>query len=324
MTTTAIEVRPAGEIVAGQPPQFSRDQVDLLKRTVCLGSTDDEFRLFLHVAERSGLDPFARQIHAVKRWSAEQKRETMAIQTGIDGYRLIADRTGKYAGNDDAEYGPPSTESGVEVPEWARVTVHKLVAGEARAFSATARWREYRQTKRDGGLTRMWAQMPYLMLAKCAEALALRKAFPAELSGLYTHEEMAQADNEPVAPVRARPVEAAADPVPQEANGNGHSRPQQATRPAPDQEPEPGPEPQGEPEPAPTEPTADAPEVCLQFHGERDAEWKKALAAAGFAWVEAKHSYRAPVTEQAVKFAKSCVAQCGAQVKWHRIPEPVQ
>ena len=194
------------------PIVYTADQVDLLKRTICHGSSDDEFRLFLHVAQRSGLDPFARQIHAVKRWDSQARRETMSIQTGIDGYRLIADRTERYAGNDEAIYGPDVEDGLITVPTWASVTVHKLVGGQARPFTACARWREYRQTKKDGGPTRMWAQMPYLMLAKCAEALALRKAFPAELSGLYTHEEMAQADNSPPGPiVEQRPPQAAAE-----------------------------------------------------------------------------------------------------------------
>lgn len=113
----------------------------------------------------------------------------MTIQTGIDGYRLIADRTGLYAGNDDAIYEGKDDSHPIK----ATVTVRKIVHGEARAFTASARWSEYAQSF-NGKPADMWKKFPYLMLAKCAEALALRKAFPQELSGLYTHEEMQQAD----------------------------------------------------------------------------------------------------------------------------------
>jgi hypothetical protein len=111
----------------------------------------------------------------------------MGIQTGIDGYRVVADRTGLLAGISD----PTHTEAdGAKYPLTASVTVKKLLPnGSIADFTATARWSEYNA----GGP--MWTKMPYLMLGKCAEALALRKAFPADLSGIYTSEEMAQADN---------------------------------------------------------------------------------------------------------------------------------
>lgn len=191
--TTALEIRPGGEIA--QLHQFNREQIDLLKRTVCNGSTDDEFKLFLHVAQKSGLDPFARQIHAVKRWDSKARRETMVIQTGIDGYRLIADRTGDYVGQDDAEFGEIIDDDGTMAPQSATVTVYKWVHGEARAFTKTAWWDEYAQRTKEGKLTAMWRDRPRGQLSKCAESLALRAAFPADLSGLYTHEEMQQADN---------------------------------------------------------------------------------------------------------------------------------
>lgn len=160
---------------------FSREKVELIKRTICVGGTDDELALFLYTCKRTGLDPLARQIYAVKRAGK------MAIQTGIDGYRLIADRTGNLAGISDYLF---DSEEG-KTPGKATVTVKKLLEGGTIAdFTATARWGEYCA----GGP--MWTKMPYLMLGKCAEALALRKAFPADLSGVYTTEEMAQADNE--------------------------------------------------------------------------------------------------------------------------------
>lgn len=171
---------------------LTREKIDLIKQTVAKGATDLELDLFLHACKRTGLDPLMKQVYAIKRWNSVDKRDTLTFQTGIDGYRLIADRTGCYAGSSDAEY--EVNDEGF--PAVARVTVTKLVGGMPCQFSASARWTEYCQKTKDGQVTAMWHKMPFLMLAKCAEALALRKAFPAELSGVYTHEEMMQADVE--------------------------------------------------------------------------------------------------------------------------------
>ena len=179
------------EITHPESGGWSQPQIDLLKRTICKGATDDELALFVHICKRSGLDPFSKQIYAVKRWSEQDKREIMSLQTGIDGYRTIAQRTGEYAGNDEPIY-----DSEVNThPNKATVRVYRLIKGIKCCFSATARWDEYKQAKKDGKLNSFWVRMPYLMLAKCAEALALRKAFPAELAVIYTHDEMGQADN---------------------------------------------------------------------------------------------------------------------------------
>lgn len=164
---------------------FTEEKVALLKRTICKGSTDDEFALFVSQCKRTGLDPFAKQIHAVKRWDKKANREIMQVQVGIDGYRLIAERTGLYAGNDDPVF------DNEDQPRKATVTVYKLVGGVRCPFTASARWEQYYPGDKQGF---MWNRMPHLMLGKCAEALALRKAFPAELSGLYTSEEMEQAN----------------------------------------------------------------------------------------------------------------------------------
>lgn len=179
------------------------EAIQLIKDTVARGTSDAELQLFLYTAKRTGLDPLLKQIHCIKRWNGKEQRETMAIQTGIDGYRLIASRTGELAGISDPVY---VEENGF--PLTATVTVTRLVMGNRCDFTASSRWNEYAAMK-DGKPMAMWAKMPFLMLGKCAEALALRKAFPAELSGLYTHEEMAQADNE----ARAEKMNRLSDPT---------------------------------------------------------------------------------------------------------------
>jgi phage recombination protein Bet len=170
--------------IAAQSKQpYSQEQIELIKNTVAKGATNDELKLFFVIAARTGLDVFTKQIHFVKRGGQG------TIQTGIDGYRAIAERTKTLAGIDDAEYDSEDQAH----PKKASVTVYRLIEGQKVSFSASARWDEYVP---QAGQDFMWKKMPYLMLGKVAEALALRKAFPNDLSGLYTHEEMEQAGSE--------------------------------------------------------------------------------------------------------------------------------
>lgn len=168
----------------------TEDQIQLLKNTVCRGATDDEFGLFMTVATRMGLDPFMRQIHAVQRWDPQLERKVMSIQVGIDGYRLMAERSGVYKGQEGPFW---CAEDGVWRDVWlastapvaAKVVVWRT--DKPLPFVATALWSSYVQTvkHKDGsfGVNAMWSKHGPGQLAKCAEALAFRKAFPVEIGG---------------------------------------------------------------------------------------------------------------------------------------------
>lgn len=178
------------------PITVTDDQLALIKKTIAQGASDEELRLFLFDCKRQGVHPLDRLLHFTKRGG----RYTPI--TSIDLMRTRAAETGECAGIDDAtfDHGSP--------PSWARITVYRLTNGQRYPYTATARWVEYYPGDAQGV---MWRKMPHTMLAKCAEALALRKAFPKQLSGLYAAEEMHQADREE--PVRSRRTERAASPV---------------------------------------------------------------------------------------------------------------
>ncbi|NIH70514.1 phage recombination protein Bet [Auritidibacter ignavus] len=167
---------------------FNDMQVAALKQLGVQANNPADIQVFFHQAKATGLDPFKREIYMITR----KGRPT--IQTGIDGFYKIADRVSRATGGtwgitetlwcgQDGQWVDVWLQSGP--PAAAKVTVERNGA----KFTTVAVFSEYQA---EGPL---WQKMPARMIAKCAEALAIRKAFPDSLSGLYTSEEMEQADN---------------------------------------------------------------------------------------------------------------------------------
>lgn len=190
----AITLRPQTQIV-----NYTQEQIQVIKNTVAQGATDTELALFINQCKRTGLDALTRQIYFIK-----DNKGKVTIQTSVDGFRLIAERSGSYEGQTAPMW---CGQDGVWKDVWlsktppaaCKVGVYK--AGFREALFAVALFEEYAQKKYDGTLSHMWGKMPALMIQKVAECLALRRAFPNDLSGLYSQEEMAQS-----APVEKRLV----------------------------------------------------------------------------------------------------------------------
>ena len=178
---------------------WTPEQTQLISTTIAPGCSGDELRLFAYACQRTGLDPFSKQIYAIKRGGK------MTIQAGIDGLRSIAERTGQLDGSetfwcgDDGQW--QDVWLGAKPPAAAKTIIHRK--GASHPFVGVARFADYNAGQ---GL---WTKMPAAMIAKCSEALALRKAFPADLSGVYSADEMQQTEVETVT-VTAEPAPAPA------------------------------------------------------------------------------------------------------------------
>jgi phage recombination protein Bet len=210
--------------ISAEQDEFTKPQLAVLAHAGVQGAPREDLQVFFHQCKRTGLDPFNREIYMIGRrqrdysgnWSTRY-----TIQVGIDGFRKIAHRKCEALKEPlSISQGYLATPAGKWVDVWTDQTrppvaakvVVKRGAGE---FVGVAHYAEYVGLKGDGKPNHMWATKPATMLAKCAEALALRKAFPMEMSGLYTAEEMEQADN-PELPER----------------GERETKPQRAPKPA--------------------------------------------------------------------------------------------
>jgi phage recombination protein Bet len=195
---TEVAVRPMSDLaMTADQHTWTEKQRAALTQLGVKGANNADLAVFFHVAARTGLDPFARQVYLIGRQTKDGMRQT--IQTGIDGYRLIArraaDQAGETLGYEDTLWcGPDGRWVDVWLSEDHPAAAKVVVLRDGHPFSAVALWGEYVQTDRQGNPNSMWARMGANQLAKCAEAAALRKAFPQDLSGLYTEDEMGQAD----------------------------------------------------------------------------------------------------------------------------------
>jgi len=216
-STMTSALVPRDATLTPTPLEFTHEQLVVIKESICKGATDAELALFVATCKRTGLDPFLKQIYAVKRYDSREKKEVMAIQVGIDGMRLTAERTGKYGGQGPVEYLDNETGEWSEIwhgkgyPYAARVTVYRK--DWAAGAHAICRWDSYAQhLGADQKLSSSWQRMPDVMLGKCAESLAMRRAFPAEMSGMA-----AVIDPEYDAEAEIAEVSLAAEPITEDA-----------------------------------------------------------------------------------------------------------
>ena len=169
---------------------YTKDQIELIKTQIAPDATMDELKLFLYQAQRTGLDALSRQIYCIHRNTKLPNGsygKKMTIQTSIDGFRVIAERSGTYAGQSE----PIFTTDANENLESCKISVFRF-KGDIRYEAAVgvAYWSEYVQTDKQGNPMGLWGSKPRIMLAKVCESIALRKAFPQDLSGLYTGDEL--------------------------------------------------------------------------------------------------------------------------------------
>lgn len=159
--------------------------------------TTESVILALGYCRARKLDPFKRNVHIVPIWSKDLGRMVDTVWPGIGELRTTAFRTGEYAGRDRTQYGPDVTKKlgtvDMVFPEWAQVTVYRMLKGQRVAFAGPqVYWEEtYATQKRDTDTpNEMWMTRPRGQIDKCAEAAALRAGFPEEIGSDYIPEEI--------------------------------------------------------------------------------------------------------------------------------------
>ncbi len=196
-----------------RPRDYDPAQLALIRRTVAADTTPDEFNMFIEIAKRAGLDPFRRQLYCIVYNKDKPDKRKVTFITGIDGFRAVAARNKDYRPDDeealivydDEAKNPETNPLGIVK---ATVKAHKMApSGEWFPVSGTAYWSEFAPLKDEwawndekgkrlptGRITldpsSNWYKMGRVMICKCAEAQALRKGWPEDLSGIYSPEEM--------------------------------------------------------------------------------------------------------------------------------------
>jgi len=189
----ALTKTEAGAIALSEP-----ELLKVLSSSLYPGANHDSIRMVLGYCKAAGLDPMQKPVHIVPMWDSKTSSMRDVVMPGVGLYRTQASRSQQMAGISEPEFGPLLTETiggqQVTYPEWCRVTVRRLLPnGSVAEFTAVEYWLENYAIK--GGKEKsvapnaMWSKRPRGQIAKCAEAQALRKAFP-EVGATPTAEEM--------------------------------------------------------------------------------------------------------------------------------------
>lgn len=177
----------------------------VLSNSLYVGAQEESIKMVLSYCKVNGLDPLQKPVHIVPMYCATGKKDAKGydvkamrdvIMPGIGSYRIQAARSGGYAGVSEPVYGDDVSESldgeDITYPKWCKITVKRLLNnGLVAEFSAVELWKENYATGGKGSVkpNAMWKKRPYAQIAKCAEAQALRKAFP-EIGSQPTADEM--------------------------------------------------------------------------------------------------------------------------------------
>lgn len=178
--------------------QQEDDLIYTLQTSLYVGAKEESIKMVMAYCRATGLDVMQKPVHIVPMWNSKAGAMIDVVMPGVGLYRTQASRTGQFAGSSEPEFGVMITEKidGVDVsyPEFARCTVKRVLpSGVVAEFTAIEYWKENYAVK--GGKDKsvapnaMWLKRPRGQIAKCAEAQALRKAFP-ELGSAPTAEEM--------------------------------------------------------------------------------------------------------------------------------------